>query len=410
VTSSAGPRAPARFGPRFALVVSSAAFYFVGIGMLAPVLPRYVKSVLHGGGLQVGVAVGAFAVSAALLRPGVGRVGDRRGRRLLVVGGCVTVGLSVFGYGLDGLAALVVMRLISGAGEAAVFVGAATSAQDLAPPDRRGQAASLFSIAVYGGIAVGPPIGEWIYHTRGDYPVWLVAGSLCLVAALIGATLPPWVEPPSPDSSPGPHRFFHPAAVRPGVVLMLGAMGYAGFSSFVPLYADRIGLKGAGPVFIEYAVIVLAVRVFASRLPDVLGVRRGPLVALALQAAGLASMGLWVSPTGLYVSTAVYACGVSLLYPALFPAVVDVAPQAERSHAIGTFTLFFDLSQGLGALLLGAVVTATTERGAFIAAGCASALGWWLHRATGPSHARRGAVLKLAFPMAPPRPPPEPGE
>ena len=56
---------------------------------------------------------------------------------------------------------------------------------------------------------------------------------------------------------------------------------------------------------------------------------------------------------------------MAFLYPALFPLVVDRAPENERTHAIGTFSLFFDLSQGLGAPLLGVVVAVADERAAF---------------------------------------------
>jgi MFS family permease len=73
---------------------------------------------------------------------------------------------------------------------------------------------------------------------------------------------------------------------------------------------------------------------------------------------------------------------VSLLYPALFPAVVDAAPEHERGHAIASFTMFFDLAQGFGAPVLGVVVAATSERWAFLAAGVASAGGWLLMRST----------------------------
>jgi predicted MFS family arabinose efflux permease len=58
---------------------------------------------------------------------------------------------------------------------------------------------------------------------------------------------------------------------------------------------------------------------------------------------------------------------MSLLFPALFTLAVNNAPAEERSHAVGTFSLFFDLSQGLGAPALGLAVTAFgTERAAFI--------------------------------------------
>ena len=74
--------------------------------------------------------------------------------------------------------------------------------------------------------------------------------------------------------------------------------------------------------------------------------------------------------------------GVSLLYPSLFPLVVDAAPEAERSQAIATFTLFFDVSQGLGAFVLGIVVSLSSERWAFGAAGLLSLAGLALLRTT----------------------------
>jgi MFS family permease len=372
---------PAGFDRRFVLVVAAGLAYFLGIGVLIPVLPRYVEDVLHGNGFDVGLAVGVFAVSAALLRPWVGRVGDTRGRRILVVGGCLTAGASIVFYGLPGgLAVLMLLRLVTGAGEAAAFVGAATSAQDLAPPERRGQAASLFSIAVYGGLGIGPLVGEWMYRTHGPGPSWGVAAGCCVAGAALGAFIPRGGGHAPVARTKGLRSVLHPAAVRPGVILALSATGFAGVQSFLPLYVDEIGLQDAGGAFAEYAAIVLVVRIFGSRLPDVLGGRRGPLLALVFQATGLFVMGLWASPEGLYVGMAVLAVGVSLLYPSLFPLVVDAAPEHERSQAIATFTVFFDVSQGLGAPILGAIVSLSNERGAFLAAAVLAVVGFLMHR------------------------------
>jgi MFS family permease len=371
------------FDRRFPLVVVTSLAYFVAIGVLVPVLPRYVEDSLDGGGAAVGMAVGSFAIAAAFTRPVVGRLGDTAGRRVLVVGGCLVAALSIAAYGLPGgLAALVLLRLVTGVGEAAMFVGAATTAQDLAPPSRRGQAASLFSIAIYGGLGIGPPLGEWVYQSHGADTAWTVAAISCLVGAGFGCFLPRGGGHEPAARRRGLHSILHPAARRPGVILALSATGFAGFGAFVPLYVDEIGMSDAGAVLTEYAVIILAVRILGSRLPDVLGSRRGPLAALVFQAAGLAVMAAWAEPVGLYVATAVFAAGVSLLYPALFPVVVDGAPDSERSQAIATFTLFFDTAMGLGAPALGVVVALTNERGAFLAAAGLAVVGFVLHRSS----------------------------
>ena len=53
-------------------------------------------------------------MSAALLRPWVGRLGDRHGRRILVVGGSAVVAVSVAGYALTtNLVVLVALRLLT---------------------------------------------------------------------------------------------------------------------------------------------------------------------------------------------------------------------------------------------------------------------------------------------------------
>ena len=59
------------------------------------------------------------------------------------------------------------------------------------------------------------------------------------------------------------------------------------------------------------------------------------------------------------------------MYPSLFTAVMGAAPEEERTHAVGTFSVFFDLSQGLGATMVGVVVSLTSgnERAGFAAAG-----------------------------------------
>ena len=67
--------------------------------------------------------------------------------------------------------------------------------------------------------------------------------------------------------------------------------------------------------------------------------------------------------------------GMSLLFPALFSAAMAGVPDDQRSHAVGTFSLFFDLANGLGAPVLGLVVALTSYQGAFAAAALVGASG-----------------------------------
>jgi MFS family permease len=364
---------PSLLTPRFAVVMLASLAYFTAMGALLPTVPRFVEDELGGGGLQVGIGVGAFAVSAAALRPWVGRLGDTRGRRLLAVGGSAVVAASIVGYGAgSSLAVLVVARLFTGAGEAAAFVGFATAAQDLAPDHRRGEAASYFSVALYGGLAVGPPLGESLSH-HGFGVVWAVTASCAVLAALVSIGIPRGRTVSGADVEDRP--FLQPDAIWPGLILLLGLIPFTAFSSFVPLYAEDVGLETVGPVFGLYAGLVLVVRIVGARIPDRIGWRRGSTLALTAVMVGIFLIAAWGSVASIWAGAVGLAVGMSLMYPSLFTAVMAAAPEDERTHAVGTFSVFFDLSQGFGATLVGAVVSLSSERGGFAAAGTLALVG-----------------------------------
>ena len=352
--------------PLFGLITASGLCYFLALGALLPTLPRYVEDELSGSGVAVGLVVGAFAVSAAAVRPWAGRLGDVLGRRSMALFGAALAAVSILPMGLvHAVWFLVLLRLVTGLGEAAFFIGAATAAQDLAPDHRRGEAASFFSIAIYGGLAFGPAAGEWIYRELGPDETWLFAAGLTGLATLLASFIPPTLGRVA--DPPARRGFLHPAAVLPGSVLLLGLIGFTGFTAFVPLYVDEIGVDDAGPIFFAYGSIVLAVRILGARLPDRLGAVRTSTFALVAILTGISTVAAVPSAAGLWTGTVLLSIGMSLLFPALFTLAVNRAPAAERSHAVGTFSLFFDLSQGLGAPLLGILVTIfDAERAAFV--------------------------------------------
>ena len=347
------------------IVIAAGGAYFLSLGVLLPVVPIYVGRSLDGGSVAVGVEVGIFSLGAVLLRPLAGRLGDRWGRRLLIVGGATIVSISALAYLAAGdLVSLAVVRMLGGVGEAAFFVGAGTLVTDLAPADRRGEAISYWSVAVYGGLAFGPALGEAVLgRTRFD-SVWLVAAGLAALGAVIGLATRDVARLRPPDGAKRP-PLIQRSALAPGAVLFLGLVSLAGFVAFVPLYVSEIGISDSSGIFFLYGAMILVIRIVGARLPDTLGPRRAGSGATGFGALGMAIIAAWPSPIGLVVGTVVFACGISLLYPAVLTLALTGIADEERASVVGTVSSFFDLSQGVGAVILGGVAALGGYRSAF---------------------------------------------
>ena len=361
----------------FVLAVVAELGVCLTIGMLLATLPLYAEGPLGTGAFGAGLAVGALGLTAIPAQPIAGRIGDVRGRRILVIAGALVVAGSVAAYTLaSSIALLVALRLVTGIGEAFVLVAGATIVTDLAPEGRRGEAISLYSLGLWGGLALGPFLGELVLGADRYDAVWLTAAGSALVAAACGFALPE--TRPATAASERPPRLVHPAALRPGLVLVASVFGFAGFSAFVALYARDLGLDGAGAAFLVFSATVVAIRILGRRIPDRLGAKRASGTALAFLALGLATIGLWNQPAGLYVGTVVFASGQALAFPALLMLAVAGTPVAERSSVVGTFTACADIGFALGALGLGAVAAIGGYESVFLVGALSSLAGAFL--------------------------------
>lgn len=370
-------RRPRLITPVFALVTAGAFFYFLGYGTTLPVLPVYVDGPLGGGDVAVGLVLGAFSFSAVVLRPLAGRLGDRRGRKVLVIGGSLIVAVAVLVTGLwHVVAAVFALRLLAGAGESGVFTGCATMINDLAPDERRGEALSFFTVSLYSGLAFGPLLGEWVLDKRGFDEVWLMSAALTVMPVLMFLRLPDTRHADVINAPPGKFRFLQPAALPSGMIMTTSVIAFAGYSTFLPLYArEDLRLDGAAPVFLVYSLLILGVRVVGARIPDVFGARIVAPVSLSCAAAGLAIVAALPYTWGLYLGTCLFAVGQSLAFPTLMTVAVRSAPPAERGAAVGTFTAFVDVGFGVGPMLFGAVSALAGHRAAFLAGAVVATIG-----------------------------------
>jgi MFS family permease len=365
-------------GPFLALSLASL-LYFIADGLVLPVLPVFVAGPLGGDDLAIGLVFGAFSITALAVRPFVGSYADRRGRRPVLIGGAVLLIVTMLGHLVaTTVPLLIVMRLLLGASEAAFFVAALTMSSDLASEDRRGEALSLVSLSLYAGLAIGPFIGELVLGEDRFWAVWIAAAALAVVAVVLALRVPetrPAPEASGPDAAPRRYRLFHPAGIVPGLIILAGTWGMAGFFAFAQPYGTELGMDGVAPLFLLYAGIVIAVRGLAPWAPDRYGGRRLGAAALLAVSVGVAVMGLVTSAIGLYVGTAIMAFGVAFVPPAIFVMAQQGVPALERGTLIGTTSLFIEVGFGVAPVALGVVATGSGYPATFLVSAAVGVLG-----------------------------------
>ena len=402
-------REPLLTRPFVALFVAALTFFVAG-GVVLPVATRFAHGPLGADALGVGIGLGAFSVAALLVRPVVGAITDRFGRKpALLTGAALTIVALIAHLAVTSLPGFIVVRAAFGIGEGFFFVAALAAVTDLAPASRRGEAVNVGSLAVYLGLGIGPVIGETVLSIGGYPMVWLAAAGLAVVA--LGCSLVvPETSPavlaaraaaaaaseagrPDPRIRPPRTRLIHPAGLLPGVLILCGTWGMAGFFAFVPLYVPSLGLDVASVALALYALIVIGLRIVFVTLPDRLGAARLAGAALVVETIGLTVIGVVVSPVGLYVGTAVFATGVAFMFPALITVAVDRVPETERGSAVGTAGAFFDVSFGLAPAMLGSVADAQGYPAVFLV-GAAVAIGGAVLLA-----ARRSSLVRPPLPV-----------
>ena len=373
----------------FVIVAATALVFFVYIGMLVPVVPLFIEGPLGRGEFGIGLTIAAFAGAAIIARPVIGRLADRYGRRVLLVGGASMAGIAGIATSqVTEFWQLLVMRGVMGIGEAAVFVGAATLIADLSPRDRRAEGASYFSVAVFGGIGVGPILGEFVLDDTQFERAFVVAGVFALGAAVVGLFAPARVAPldsvddsiASAASASGRRKIMHPAAVMPGIVLASGVAAFSTFGAFIPDYSREVGLATSGGLFAAYSLASVFVRIFGATLPERLGPRRAVTIALGTLGIGLAILAIVPTVAALWAASVFVGIGMAFNYPSLLALTVNRASDSDRAWAISSFTMFFEVGSVFGGLLIGGFAQLVGKQTGFVGGVVCCLIGLYLLR------------------------------
>ena len=369
-----------------AVATAGAFTTIVAMTLLVPFLPVFVRELgVQDDGAVIrwsGIAYGACFLTAALTAPLWGRLGDRFGRKSMLVRASagMAVAISLLGF-VQTVDQLVAVRLLVGvlggyASGATILVAAQT------PPDRSAWALGVVSSGVLAGNVVGPLVGGFVPGWLGVRPTFLVAGAMIFLAFL--ATLFLLREDRPADRAPRTRErrrggVWAQVEHRGAVLVLLGTsslllLATMSIEPIVTVYVGDLGQRThtAGVAGILVALtsigsILAAPRV--GRLADRVGHVR--VVVGCLLAAGVLAFVQAVVTDVAELAVARVLLGVSLggLMPSVTAAVRHLAPPDAVGALLGYGVSAQYVGQVAGPVLGGVVAAELGLRAVFVATG-----------------------------------------
>lgn len=304
---------------------------------------------------EVGLVMGAFNVSAVLVRPPLGHAMDAVGRRLFMLaglgGGMLCAALFLVVGTVPWLLAGV--RVLQGACFAVYITAICTWAADHAPPGRMAEALGVFGVSGLVTMALGTAVGERIV-AAGGYPALFAGASLALgVAGALAFGLPELHRPPSEvhhnDSFVGMAR--RAALLSSNVTVFVFSAGVFSVATFVGPHLHQGSVSG---FFAVYCAAAIVTRLAVGPMADRAG--RGAVVIPALLTMGAGILLLGAGQSGL--AAVLIGTGHGTAYPTLNALLLDRVTSMERGKATSLFMASSDLGGFLGTSACGAVASA----------------------------------------------------
>ena len=171
--------------------------------------------------------VTAYLIAMASLQPVAGKLGDRFGRRPLMLGGLAYFALASLGAALaPSFGWLLAMRVQQGIAGAIAFPNGAAMLREAIPGARRGGRFGLVGAGAGLAAALGPPVAGLLVWSTGWQSIFYVNVLLIVPAAWLGWRAFPRARPRPPTSSPrvaSPRSFDLAGAVLLSITLITAA-------------------------------------------------------------------------------------------------------------------------------------------------------------------------------------------
>lgn len=336
-----------------------------------PLLPIMAAS-LGATDLSLGMVVSVSTITGLLLKPLIGILSDRQGRRVWLLAGTAFFVLMPFTYRFaQGPEHLLLIRVIHGM--ATAIYGPVTLAS-VAALRRSGVAERMgwFGIARSGGYIVGPALAGWLLLSHDPVAVYTLIGFISALALLPVLQLRGGRMPSRARRDPLLRQLREAlqAAGRASGIWLAGALEMTLFvalysvKTFLPLYALAAGTNVAlvGLFFSLQEAAHLLARPLGGRLADRVG--HGPAIAAGLLtlAAGLAALPL-TEGAAMLAPAAMTGVAQALVFPATLGLIARQIPAGNLGAAMGFAGMMRNLGKVLGPLAGGLLLGLTGYEG-----------------------------------------------
>ncbi|MBD2578694.1 MFS transporter [Oscillatoria sp. FACHB-1406] len=377
----------------FLFLFGAGLLFWLSITSLLPVLPSYIQSISPGqqswqwGGRgvvlsvqsQVGLVMGCFAIGLLLSRTRLGRLSDRRGRKIVILIGTVVATIAPFGYlFMPSIPLLMLWRVFHGLSISAFTTGYSALAIDLSPVDKRGEIIGYMSLVVPIGMSLGPLCGGYLDEAMGNSPVFILSGISGGLALLLASRVKEtrrsekaiFSKLASERVQPREEGFWQvllrPALRVPTFVMVGVGMVFGTLVTFLPLFLGESGIDlNVGLFYTTAALASFIGRAVTGRASDRYG--RGLFISLSLLSYAL-SMGLLaraVSPSAFLLAAIFEGLGGGVLIPMAIALMSDRSSLNERGLVYAVCLGGFDFGTALAGPILGFAIAPLGYRGLY---------------------------------------------